>query len=129
MNSFKVADIKANSYFTDDVSIDNTFLLLPKKKEVIQSMLTALMEWQFYDVYSKGELVSVESNEPQNFFVASERMNTSSTSTENSPVQVTEELSSDITDDFDTEGIISDVSGRDHELDTSKKMDLSVFPP
>ena len=70
MNSFKVADIKANSYFTDDVSIDNTFLLLPKKKEVTQSMLTALMEWQFYDVYSKGELVSVESNEPQNFFVA-----------------------------------------------------------
>ena len=127
MNSFKVADIKANSYFTDDVSIDNTFLLLPKKKEVTQSMLTALMEWQFYDVYSKGELVSVESNEPQNFFVASERMNTSSTSTENSPVQVTEELSSDITDDFDTEGIISDVSGRDHELDTIKKIDLSVI--
>ena len=121
MNSFKVADIKANSYFTDDVSIDNTFLLLPKKKEVTQSMLTALMEWQFYDVYSKGELVSVESNEPQNVFVASERMNISSTSTENSPVQVTEELPSDITDDFDTEGIISDVSGRDHELDTIKK--------
>ena len=93
MNSFKVADIKANSYFTDDVSIDNTFLLLPKKKEVTQSILTALMEWQFYDVYSKGELVSVESNEPQNFFVASERTNTSSTSTENSSVQVTEELS------------------------------------
>ena len=58
MNSFDVADLKENTFFTADVVLDNTFLLLQSSTPVTQSLIDALKDWEFKKVYSTGNLVS-----------------------------------------------------------------------
>ena len=56
MNSFDVADLKENTFFTADVVLDNTFLLLQSSTPVTQSLIDALKDWEFKKVYSTGNL-------------------------------------------------------------------------
>ncbi|MCR4939628.1 MAG: hypothetical protein K5930_05910, partial [Treponemataceae bacterium] len=60
MNSFKVSDIKAGVFFTDDVSIDKTFLILTNLIPVSEELLTALNDWSFTEVYSEGTISDSE---------------------------------------------------------------------
>ena len=54
MNSFKVFELKENNRFTDDLFLDNTFLLLSRGSALSKEMIQALKDWQFTDVYSNG---------------------------------------------------------------------------
>lgn len=56
MNSFKVLDLKEDARFTEDVMLDNTFLLLNRGAKVQKGLIAALKEWQFSEVYSNGDL-------------------------------------------------------------------------
>ena len=60
MNSFKVGAVKSGSHFSADLVIDKTFLVLHKDGIVSDTLLSALREWRFIDVYSEGSM----SNEP-----------------------------------------------------------------
>lgn len=54
MNSFKVLELKENNRFTDDLFLDNTFLLLTRGSALPKGTIQALKEWQFTEVYSNG---------------------------------------------------------------------------
>lgn len=54
MNSFKVFELKENNRFTDDLFLDNTFLLLSRGSALSKETIQALKDWQFTDVYSNG---------------------------------------------------------------------------
>lgn len=54
MNSFKVSDLKEEVRFTEDVMLDNTFLLLNRGAKVQKGLIAALKDWQFTEVYSNG---------------------------------------------------------------------------
>lgn len=56
MNSFKVLDLKEEACFTEDVMLDNTFLLLNRGAKVQRGLIEALKDWQFTEVYSNGDL-------------------------------------------------------------------------
>ena len=60
MNSFKVADLKSGEFFTDDVTIDNTFLLLTNSIPVSDELLAALKDWSFTEIYSEGTITANE---------------------------------------------------------------------
>lgn len=54
MNSFKVLELKENNRFTDDLFLDNTFLLLTRGSALSKGTIQALKDWQFTEVYSNG---------------------------------------------------------------------------
>ncbi|MCR4714701.1 MAG: HD domain-containing protein [Treponemataceae bacterium] len=56
MNAFKVADLKSGSFFTEDVTIDKTFLLLTNLIPVSDDLIAALNDWSFTEVYSEGSV-------------------------------------------------------------------------
>jgi len=58
MNSFNVDDLKENTYFTSDVLLDKTFLLLNNSLPVTESLLSALKDWEFKQVFSDGTIGS-----------------------------------------------------------------------
>jgi len=58
VNSFNVVDLKENVYFTQDVVIDKTFLLLTNSIPVSNALIKALLIWDFKQVYSDGTIGS-----------------------------------------------------------------------
>ncbi|MCR5289467.1 MAG: HD-GYP domain-containing protein [Treponema sp.] len=56
MNTFKVADLKENTYFTDEVFLDKTFILLNNATPLTKDMIKALQVWSFTDIYSEGTI-------------------------------------------------------------------------
>ncbi len=58
MNSFNVAELKENTYFTSDVILDKTFILLNNAIPVNQMLIKALQDWDFKQVFSDGTISS-----------------------------------------------------------------------
>lgn len=56
MNSFNVAELKENTYFTKDVILDKTFLLLNNAIPISKSLIKALQDWDFKQIFSDGNL-------------------------------------------------------------------------
>ena len=56
MNSYNVNELKENTYFTDDVVLDKTFLLLNPSIPVKADLIKALIDWEFTQVYSDGSI-------------------------------------------------------------------------
>lgn len=56
MNSYNVAELKENTYFTADVVIDKTFLLLNSSIPVTADLIRALQDWEFTQIYSDGSI-------------------------------------------------------------------------
>ncbi|AEE16216.1 HD-GYP domain-containing protein [Treponema brennaborense] len=56
MNSYDVADLKENTYFTDEVVLDKMFLLLNSTIPVTNDLIKALLDWDFRQVYSDGTI-------------------------------------------------------------------------
>ena len=54
MNSFSVHDLKENCRFTEDLLLDDTFLLLNKGAKFSPKIIKALKDWQFTEIYSTG---------------------------------------------------------------------------
>jgi HD-GYP domain-containing protein (c-di-GMP phosphodiesterase class II) len=56
MNSFKVSDLKPNIFFTSDVILDKTFVLLSNSTPVTETLLKALNDWEFSTIWSNGTI-------------------------------------------------------------------------
>lgn len=56
MNSFSVHDLKDNCRFTEDLLLDDTFLLLNKGAKLSPKIIKALKDWQFSEVCSAGTI-------------------------------------------------------------------------
>lgn len=56
MNSYKVSELKENIFFTNDVVLDKTFLLLNSSTPVTEGLIKALSDWEFQEVYSDGSI-------------------------------------------------------------------------
>ncbi|MGI5059132.1 HD-GYP domain-containing protein [Treponema pectinovorum] len=54
MNSFSVASLQDNSFFSQDLVLDNQFILLNSSCPFTNSLRKALLEWDFKLVYSEG---------------------------------------------------------------------------
>lgn len=54
MNTYKVSELKDSTYFSDDVFLDRQFLLVPTSVPVSESLIKALEDWSFTDVFSEG---------------------------------------------------------------------------
>ncbi len=65
MNSFDVEKIKALTIFSDNVYVDNAFLLTPANCAIESSLLNSLQEWHFTKLYSNGSENSAESTATQ----------------------------------------------------------------
>ncbi len=56
MNTYAVADLKEGTYFTADVQLDNTFALLSSMTPITASLIKALQDWNFKEVFSTGTI-------------------------------------------------------------------------
>jgi HD-GYP domain-containing protein (c-di-GMP phosphodiesterase class II) len=56
MNSFNIANLKEDIYFTDDLVLDNSFILLDNSLPVTRFLLDELKKWEFSIVYSNGTI-------------------------------------------------------------------------
>jgi HD-GYP domain-containing protein (c-di-GMP phosphodiesterase class II) len=56
MNSFPVATLKENTYFTEELVLDKSFILLNPSVPVSETLKKQLLEWDFKVVYSDGTL-------------------------------------------------------------------------
>jgi HD-GYP domain-containing protein (c-di-GMP phosphodiesterase class II) len=54
MNSFEVKTLKENTYFTDEVFLDKSFILLNNSTPVTGQLIGELTDWNFDTVYSEG---------------------------------------------------------------------------
>lgn len=57
MNTLAIASIAEDSYATEDVYVDNKFLLLGQGTQYTAAVKKILMEWEFAEVYTKGSFV------------------------------------------------------------------------
>ena len=62
MNSFDVSELKVNTFFTADVVLDKTFLLLNNSIPVTKSLIDALNDWEFNKIYSDGNIRTTTAN-------------------------------------------------------------------
>lgn len=60
MNSFKVSDIKPGDFFSDDVFIDKSFLILTNTIPVSEELIAALNDWSFKEIISEGSRSTAE---------------------------------------------------------------------
>ncbi|MBQ4554737.1 MAG: HD-GYP domain-containing protein [Spirochaetaceae bacterium] len=58
MNSFNIEGLKPGTFFTSDVMLDKTFLLLTNSIPLSEGMIKALQDWDFKQVFSDGTLSS-----------------------------------------------------------------------
>ncbi len=56
MNAYNVSDLKENTYYTADVVLDKTFLLLNPSIPVKKDLIKALMDWEFTQVFTTGAI-------------------------------------------------------------------------
>lgn len=68
MNSFNIEGLKPGTFFTSDVMLDKTFLLLTNSIPLSEGMIKALQDWDFKQVFSDGTLSSsaISTNISQN---------------------------------------------------------------
>lgn len=55
MNTYEVSQLKANSFYNDEITLDSLFLLTYPPCPVTQEQINALKEWNFEEVYSDGK--------------------------------------------------------------------------
>ena len=58
MNSFNIDELKVGTYFSADVMLDKTFILLTNSIPLSEIMIKALKDWDFKQIYSDGNLSS-----------------------------------------------------------------------
>ncbi len=56
MNTYAVAELKEGMYFTAEVQLDNTFSLLNPMTPITESLIKALLDWNFKEVFSTGSI-------------------------------------------------------------------------
>ncbi len=58
MNTYAVSDLKPGMYFSAEVQLDNTFALLNTMTPITESILKALQDWNFKEIFSTGEITT-----------------------------------------------------------------------
>ena len=66
MNSFNIENLKENVYFTDDVVLDKSFILLNNSLPTTRFLLDSLKKWEFATIYSNGTVGEVSGEELTN---------------------------------------------------------------
>ena len=56
MNSFNLEGLKPGTFFTSDVMLDKTFMLLTNSIPLSEGMIKALQDWDFKQVFSDGTI-------------------------------------------------------------------------
>lgn len=56
MENISVDSLKAGNYFSSDLMVDSTFLLLPKSAEVTDDLIKALKQWGFDEILADGQI-------------------------------------------------------------------------
>lgn len=62
MNSFNVEELSSGIYFTADVMLDKTFILLTNSIPLTDSMKSALKDWDFKQIFSDGTLSTISAS-------------------------------------------------------------------
>ncbi|HKL86495.1 MAG TPA: HD-GYP domain-containing protein [Treponemataceae bacterium] len=57
MNTFNVPELQNGNYFTNDVFLDKKFLLITPGVPLSEEVTKALLEWDFFKLYSEGHPV------------------------------------------------------------------------
>lgn len=57
MNTFNVPDLQTGYYFTNDVFLDKKFLLITPGVAITEELRKALIEWDFFKLYTEGNPV------------------------------------------------------------------------
>ena len=66
MNTYNTLDLKPDMFITAETRIDNTFLLLTPQTPITQTLIQALLDWNFNSVISTGTLVDKTSMTKEN---------------------------------------------------------------
>ena len=56
MNNYALEDLKENSYFTQELFLDKSFLLCTDSTPLTKQIIYALKDWDFTTVYSEGKI-------------------------------------------------------------------------
>ncbi len=65
MNSYVVADLKPDIYFSSEVQLDNSFVLLHPITPLSNELIKALSDWGFKEIFSEGSISNVSVREPE----------------------------------------------------------------
>jgi len=60
MNSFNIADLKKGIYFSSDVVLDKNFILMNSMTPLTDSLIKALIDWNFKQIFSTGNITVQE---------------------------------------------------------------------
>lgn len=60
MNSFNIADLKEGIYFSSDVVLDKNFILMNSMTPLTDSLIKALIDWNFKQIFSTGNITVQE---------------------------------------------------------------------
>lgn len=60
MNTYAIVDIPEETHFSDDVYLDDTFLVLTPAGLFDEALKSRLQEWDFTTVHTGGQLLSSE---------------------------------------------------------------------
>lgn len=66
MIKYQISEIKANSYYNDDIMLDNYFIIATPPCPITQEQLNALKEWNFKELISDGKISITKTAEKNN---------------------------------------------------------------
>lgn len=87
MNSYNVSELKENTFFTADVVLDKTFLLLNNTIPLTADLIKALNDWEFTQIYSDGSIGTGVIKETQITDMLSDETENESTSSSPKTIQ------------------------------------------
>lgn len=63
MNSFNISDLKEGIYFSSDVMLDKSFILMNSMTPLTASLIKALIDWNFKQIFSTGNITVRETSD------------------------------------------------------------------
>lgn len=98
MTSFNIAELKPGIFFSEDLILDKSFMLLNNMIPLSESLIQALTDWQFTQVFSNGTVRHEKPAEKEE--IQEEKPQTAANTTPiPPPVDVTDEIKTILSDD------------------------------
>ena len=100
MTSFNIAELKPGIFFSEDLVLDKTFILLNNMIPLSEPLIQALTDWQFTQVFSNGTVQYEKPAEKEEEEKHEEKIQTAANTTPiPPPVDVTDEINTILSDD------------------------------
>ena len=100
MTSFNIAELKPGIFFSEDLVLDKTFILLNNMIPLSEPLIQALTDWQFTQVFSNGTVQYEKPAEKEEEEKHEEKIQTAANTTPiPPPVDVTDEINTILNDD------------------------------